>query len=312
MSPAELRELGEDIVKNGLTSAIVLWRADPKGQAQLLDGRNRLDAIEMVIGSPAAVGAPSIMAGERFLACNKVIVLDRSTDPHIYAVSANIHRRHLTAEKKHEIIVALLKATPGRSNNATAKIAKVDDKTVATVRADLERRSEIPNVSTRIDTKGRTQPAKKFKKATDSPPNVSEEVLQQRDAAAERIRALRGGPKLHDDSSGESERLQCENIDLRSEIEDAKTGARSNVVSDLIENLIKNDDLCLTVVACVAAVIARVDKALATTIDAEQRKRLFACLRAALDDLHYVHDENVAAPNDDGLDIPACLRRRVS
>ena len=34
----------------------------------LLDGRNRLDAIEVVIGSPAEIGAPSIAAGKDFLA----------------------------------------------------------------------------------------------------------------------------------------------------------------------------------------------------------------------------------------------------
>jgi hypothetical protein len=42
MSLDELRALGADIVKRGLTAPIALWRAHPKMQAQLLDGRNRL------------------------------------------------------------------------------------------------------------------------------------------------------------------------------------------------------------------------------------------------------------------------------
>src|SRR5262245_46840410 len=44
MSEAELRELGQDIKKNGLTSPIALWR-DNGGKISLLDGRNRLDAM---------------------------------------------------------------------------------------------------------------------------------------------------------------------------------------------------------------------------------------------------------------------------
>jgi len=53
MSEAELRELGEDIKKNGLKSPVVLWRdrstdADEPFRWFLIDGRNRLDAMEFV------------------------------------------------------------------------------------------------------------------------------------------------------------------------------------------------------------------------------------------------------------------------
>src|SRR5262249_61366782 len=41
MSPDELRALGEDIRKNGLTSPIVLWRANPKSTPRCLGGRER-------------------------------------------------------------------------------------------------------------------------------------------------------------------------------------------------------------------------------------------------------------------------------
>src|SRR5207248_3828039 len=64
----------------------------------------------------------------------------------------------------------------GRSDNATAEIAGVSDKTVAAMREDLEGRSEIPNVDTRTDTKGRQQPAAK-------PPRLPSKEAQ--------IRALR-------------------------------------------------------------------------------------------------------------------------
>ena len=76
-------------------------------------------------------------------------------------ISKNIHRRHLSADQKRELVTKLLKAKPGAPNNAIANEVKVDDKTVAKVRRDLETRSEIPNVETRTDTRGRKQPARK-------------------------------------------------------------------------------------------------------------------------------------------------------
>src|SRR5215471_13254450 len=53
MSETELRELGEDIRKNGLQNPIVIWAHNvPNNQEgvkySLLDGRNRLDAMELV------------------------------------------------------------------------------------------------------------------------------------------------------------------------------------------------------------------------------------------------------------------------
>jgi hypothetical protein len=48
MSKDELRELGEDIKKNGIRTPIVFWfpKGDP-GPRLLIDGRNRLDAAEL-------------------------------------------------------------------------------------------------------------------------------------------------------------------------------------------------------------------------------------------------------------------------
>src|SRR5262249_56577038 len=81
MPPDQLRVLGEDIKKNGLTSPIVLWRSHPQAPVQLLDGRNRLDAIEIATGSPAVVGAPSITAGGEFFSSHKEIPPGKSVPP---------------------------------------------------------------------------------------------------------------------------------------------------------------------------------------------------------------------------------------
>jgi hypothetical protein len=161
MSPDELRALGDDIVKNGLTSPIVLWCAHPKGQAQLLDGRNRLDAIELATGSPAEVGAPSITAGKGFLALNKVVVLDKSVDPYAYVISANIRRRHLSIEDKGRLIVKVLQADPTKSNRTVAKLTDTSHPHVAKVREQAEKAGDVETVTTSIDTKGRQQPAKR-------------------------------------------------------------------------------------------------------------------------------------------------------
>jgi hypothetical protein len=160
MSPDELRALGEDIQRNGQRQPIaVIEKARPRADGTLhigdpplqiiLDGINRLDALEML--------GISVLADNGQLAdhIQRIVIDPDETDPSAFVVSANVHRRHLTGEQKREIVATLLKANPERSNNATAKIAKVDDKTVGAVRAELERRSEIPNVETRTDTRGR-------------------------------------------------------------------------------------------------------------------------------------------------------------
>ena len=48
MSETEPRELGEDIRSHGLKNRIVFWGTRLGEESFLLDGRNRLDAMEMV------------------------------------------------------------------------------------------------------------------------------------------------------------------------------------------------------------------------------------------------------------------------
>ena len=234
---AALKALGRDIKKNGLRLPIVQW-SDGKSPPVLLDGRDRLDAIESEIG-PVTIGGQSLTAGKHFLACDKVIVLDKSVDPWAYVISANIHRRHLTAEQKDDLTAKLLKAKPEASNLAIAKLVKRDDKTVAKVRRKLEARSEIPNVETRTDTKGREQPARR-KTTTTKPPQVSEEALQQRAAAAERIRALMGGTTRDDigpDSSGEIARKDSRIEELENQVQGLEHAAAGRPEDDDGEGL---------------------------------------------------------------------------
>jgi hypothetical protein len=175
MSAEELKVLGEDIKANGLKAPIAIWCADldayERNELFLLDGRNRLDAME-------AVGLEVVhQEGDSFqLAVHLFHYFfgDRKAgDPFAYVISTNIHRRHLTADQKRDLVAGVLKAQPERSDRAIASITKVDHKTVAPIRADLERRGEIPHVEARTDTKGRQQPVRKPKTVSVKPPPPS-------------------------------------------------------------------------------------------------------------------------------------------
>ena len=140
MPPDELRALGEDIKANGLKNPVAVWQADSGSPRLLLDGRSRLDAMTMV--------GIDVIAMERMGALSHEMV---EGDPYVYVVSANIHRRHLTAEQKRDLIAKLLKAAPGKSNRQIAKTVKASPTTVGTVRAEMETTGDVSKLDTRQD-----------------------------------------------------------------------------------------------------------------------------------------------------------------
>jgi hypothetical protein len=173
MSPDELRELGEDIGKNGLNQSIVLWQCGtPKHrQFMLLDGRNRLDAMELVgLLKPLHHAINSERKALEVWGISSVW-LEPPVDPYDFVMSANLHRRHLTSEQKRDVIAKLLKHNPDRSNRQIGRQVGVSPHTVGDVRADLERREQIAHVETRTDSLGRDQPAHKSKPEPSSPPD---------------------------------------------------------------------------------------------------------------------------------------------
>ena len=154
MSEAELEALAQDIKANGLR-VLAGIQENSDGNPVLLDGRNRLDALSLL--------------GEEITLDNRSIFgwVPDDTDPVAFIVSNNIHRRHLTAEQKRDLIAKLIKAQPSKSNRQIAATVKASHPTVAKVRDELEKKGDVETVTTSIDTKGRKQPAKKKRRKTE-------------------------------------------------------------------------------------------------------------------------------------------------
>ncbi|MBR0742276.1 hypothetical protein JQ581_35605 [Bradyrhizobium liaoningense] len=142
MSEQELRDLGDDIQKNRLHEGVALF------EGQLLDGRNRLDAMELV--------GVSLLTGDGKINWENIPHHNVSgKDPVSFVMSKNVQRRHLSAEQKQEAIAKLLILAPEKSNRQIAATLKVDHKTVAAVRARKQSTGEIPQLRERIGRDGR-------------------------------------------------------------------------------------------------------------------------------------------------------------
>jgi hypothetical protein len=109
MTREELIALGEDIKKNGLRHRVAVIDS-PDDEPILIDGRNRLDAMQLV-GLDIDLNDVVMKAY-----CRKCRKHGSGFDPYDYVISANIHRRHLTAEQRRDLIAKRLKATPDKSN----------------------------------------------------------------------------------------------------------------------------------------------------------------------------------------------------
>jgi DNA-binding Lrp family transcriptional regulator len=180
LGAAELRELAADIKANGLHEKVKIIeraRRQPNGgysvddmEQILVDGRNRLDAMELA-------GLPIFSRGFSHLQRDIFDILDLDTIDNVlelndrkiglsdYVISMNIKRRHLTGEQKRDLIGKLMKAAPEKSDRQIADQTKASPSTVGKVRKELEQTGDVSKLDTRTDTKGRQQPASKPTKA---------------------------------------------------------------------------------------------------------------------------------------------------
>jgi hypothetical protein len=145
MDEAELRALGADIKAHGQRTPIVFYGTE------LLDGRNRLAAMEL---------AGLLSIDPQSLVCSKHGVPEQvrhfaedEVDPYSFVISANIHRRHLSAEDKTKVVADLLSAKAEWSDRAIAKAARVSPTTVGKARAKANVQSG--HKTERVEASGR-------------------------------------------------------------------------------------------------------------------------------------------------------------
>jgi hypothetical protein len=159
MSSEELAELSEHVKANGVQNPV---RPKDGGDLLLIDGRNRLDAAE-------AADVPVLGPDGKLLVPHEIVQEVDGFDPVSFVASKNSLRLHLSAQQKSAMAAKLLKKIAERSDREIGRIAKLDNKTVAAIRADLEGREEIPHVEARKDNKGRRQRKKRPRGGRPSP-----------------------------------------------------------------------------------------------------------------------------------------------
>ena len=92
----------------------------------------------------------------------------------------NLSRRQLDQWSKRQIIADELKENPGRSNRWIAKSLGVDDKTVASVRREMQSTAEIPQLGYTLGADGKYRPATRVS----LPSNGDGRLASQRDYIA--------------------------------------------------------------------------------------------------------------------------------
>lgn len=192
MGARELRELAADIERRGLQRKIDLHRNFRTDKEQILDGRNRLDALEL-LGRELVDSKGKLAAAYR----GAVVTTRDPAEVTAWVISANIRRRHLDAAQKREVIGKLLKFDPKKSNRQVAKVAGVDHKTVAAARAEGEATGEIPRLKkTRgadgKDRKVKTPPTRAESEAADDARRAKKDAKRAK-ADAEHASAIRAG-----------------------------------------------------------------------------------------------------------------------
>ncbi len=170
LAPDQLTDLAEDIRKNGLLHPVIYCKK-PDGTHILIDGRSRLDALELLGLLKITNGQMTIdgMADGTW----KREDPDAAADPIAYVISANIRRRHLDRDQRRSVLEQLIETDPTKSARQVARLAGVSPTTAVAVRDALVLRGDVSKLDTSTDSLGRQQPTHKVKAkmARASPPS---------------------------------------------------------------------------------------------------------------------------------------------
>lgn len=105
-------------------------------EGNILDGHHR----DLAHGELTAEGV------EIEVPATVIMRIEDEEEKRRFALSVNMNRRHLSREKRREIIAVELRRTPDISDSWMAQVCGTTDKTVRNVREELEAASEIPKV----------------------------------------------------------------------------------------------------------------------------------------------------------------------
>lgn len=137
LSADEYADLEQSIKTDGVLVPIIV---SPGGE--IIDGHHRAE-----------------IARKYGIHCPEVVKHGDPTELRTFAYSLNLNRRHLSREQRRELIALSLKQDPGLPDLQHAKRTGASDKTVTSVRRELESHSEIPNETTRVNARGQGRPA---------------------------------------------------------------------------------------------------------------------------------------------------------
>ena len=126
--------------KREMPPIVVFWDSINKIH-MLADGRHRCAANELI----KRKATMAVVHNGDYGDCLKFALLANS-----------YHGLPRTNSDKRQCIIVTIKQWPDLSNIHTAKMCDVDDKTVASVRSELEKKKVIPKTPVRIGTDGRT------------------------------------------------------------------------------------------------------------------------------------------------------------
>jgi ParB/Sulfiredoxin domain len=115
MSKDELRKLGEDIKANGLKERVVLCPIEGSEEYAIIDGRNRLDALELmgepILENQAARNSPGNKAqADQWGLKTKLVSHLTDSDPYDFVIFKNIRRRHLTKAEAGDLAIKAVDA----------------------------------------------------------------------------------------------------------------------------------------------------------------------------------------------------------
>jgi ParB-like chromosome segregation protein Spo0J len=212
MEGVEFDELVADIKANGLQQPIILY------EDKILDGRNRYRAC------CAAGVKPKYQIINTFAF--------RFDTALTYVISANLRRRHLTAEQKREVIEKLLKADPEKSDRQVARLIGASPTTIGKVRKEREATGDVSKVDTSTDTKGRRQPRQRSKPATATPvakPAVKTVVANAEAMAGQREAVAQAQQDVGATSAAELARLTARNEELEVEVRRLKIAHEAEI-----------------------------------------------------------------------------------